>query len=164
MFVRPADLEPFSSIASAKAVEMIADAEAMAILAAPCLPGLLLAPEGETGDAQAVREAKLSAVKAILRAAVLRWHDAGSGGVTQTSLTAGPFGTQQTVDANRPKGLYWPSELEQLRGICTSAETGKAFTIDTAPQFGAHSRACGVYFGAACSCGYDIAGVPIYEL
>ena len=163
LFIASRDLEPFSTIPLAKATEMISDAEAMAVLAAPCLPSMLVGPEGETVDARASREAKLAAVKAILRAAVLRWNDAGSGGVTQTSLTAGPFGSQQTIDPTRPKGLFWPSEIEQLRGICTTAETGKAFAIDTAPQYGAHSRACSVYFGAACSCGYDIAGAPIYE-
>jgi hypothetical protein len=160
MFITPDDLAPFASIDATKAAAMIADAEAMAILVAPCLPGLTTAPDGETEADAAVREARLSAVKAILRGAILRWEDAGSGAVQQQ--TAGPF--SQTVTPQARKSMFWPSEIEQLQGICSSQDTGKAFTIDTAPAGLYHSPICALYWGAGyCSCGADIAGRPIYE-
>ena len=133
MFITPEDLEPFAIIAEAKAAAMIADAESMAILTAPCLPGLTTAPEGETPEAEALRLAKLNAVKAILRGAILRWDDAGSGAVQTAQEQMGPFGVQQTVTPQVRRSMFWPSEIEQLQGICSSGEKGKAFTLDTAP-------------------------------
>ena len=39
-----------------------------------------------------------------------------------------------------------------------------AFSIDTAPSGSGHLLWCSYYFGATyCSCGYDLAGSPIYE-
>ena len=44
-------------------------------------------------------------------------------------------------------------------------DSGKAFSIDTAPNSTAHLPWCSLEMGAAyCSCGVDIAGYPIYEL
>jgi len=163
-FITPADLVPFATIDAAKAAAMIADAESMAILAAPCLPGLTTAPEGETPEAEALRLAKLAAVKAILRGAILRWEDAGSGATQTTQEQLGPFGAQATFTPTR-KSMFWPSEIEQLQGICSSGEKGKAFTLDTAPtDVGVHLPWCALMFGATyCSCGVDIAGAPIFE-
>lgn len=165
MFITPAALVPFATIDAAKAAEMIADAESMAILAAPCLPGLITAPEGETPEAEALRLAKLAAVKAILRGAILRWEDAGSGALQTRQEQIGPFGAQNTVAPLVRKSMFWPSELEQLQGICSSGEKGKAYSLDTAPGgASAHLPWCALMFGATyCSCGVDIAGVPIFE-
>ena len=58
MFITPDDLAPFAIIDATKAAAMIADGEAMAILAAPCLPGLITAPDGETEADAAVRQAR----------------------------------------------------------------------------------------------------------
>lgn len=164
MFITRTDLEPFAVIAEAKADAMIADAESMAILTAPCLPGLVTAPEGETPEAAALRLAKLAAVKAILRGAILRWQDAGAGALQTRQEQIGPFGAQATVTPLR-KSMFWPSELEQLQGICASGEKGKAYSLDTAPgDCGPHLPWCSLMFGATyCSCGADIAGVPIFE-
>lgn len=116
-FISPDDLTPFASIDTAKAVAMIEDAEAMAVLAAPCL---LDAPSAE----------KIAAAKAILRGAILRWHDAGTGVVQQTQV--GPFG--QSLDTRQVrKGMFWPSEIEQLQQLCRAAPAGGAFEVDTAP-------------------------------
>lgn len=117
MFLTPEDLAPFADIDEAKALAMIEDAEAMAVLAAPCI--------AESSD-----PAVLAAVKAILRTAILRWNDSGSGAVTQQ--TAGPF--SQTIDTtNIRRGLFWPSEVDQLRNLCTDGTSGKAFEVDTMP-------------------------------
>jgi hypothetical protein len=164
-FITPADLAPFATIDAAKAAAMIADAESMAILAAPCLPGLTTPPEGETPEAEVLRLAKLAAVKAILRGAILRWEDAGSGAVQTSQEQTGPFGVQQTIAPQARKSMFWPSEIESLQGICASGEKGKAYSLDTAPGgCSGHLPWCSLMFGATyCSCGVDIAGEPIFE-
>ena len=127
MYLDPVDLAPFATIPEAKALAMIADAEAMAVSVAPCLV---------SGDPMTSEQ--VAAVRAILRRAVLRWHETGTGMVTQQS--AGPF--QQSIDTTRsaPRGLFWPSEITELQGICqqvTGATGGRgAFSIDTSPSRG----------------------------
>ena len=150
MFIIPADLIPFApDIDPVKAEAMIEDAEAMAILAAPCLE------EGLTA-------AKMGAVKAILRGAILRWRDAGTGAIQQTQV--GPFG--QSLDTRQQrKGMFWPSEIEQLQSLCATSDPSKAYAVDTVGGCSAHLPWCSLMFGALyCSCGVDIAGVPIFEL
>ena len=156
-FIAEADLAPFATIDVAKAAAMIEDAEAQAILVAPCLPGLLTAPVDETTEAEALRLAKLSASKSILRAAILRWDEAGTGAV-QTQVT-GPF--SQTTQYQARRGMFWPSEIEQLQGICTAP--AKSFAVDTVPTVTVHAVWCDISLGGTtCSCGADIAGYPIY--
>ena len=154
MFLTPEDLAAFATIDSAKAEQMIEDAEAMALLAAPCLSG-------------ALTSAQAAGVKAVLRQALMRWQDAGSGAVTQQQ--AGPW--MQSVDTRQErKGMFWPSEIAQLRDICagfSGADSTGAYTIDTAPSWGGrHSPFCSLMFGALyCSCGSDINNYegPLYE-
>lgn len=162
LFIDNFDLAPFATIPEAKAAAMVEDAEAMAILAAPCLPDLLTAPGGELPADAARRLAKVAALKAILRGAILRWFDAGSGAVQ--SQTAGPFG--QTIDTRvQRKAMYQPSELEQLQGLCQSSEAGKAFAVDTVGASSYHQPWCSLSLGALyCSCGADLTGgYPLYE-
>lgn len=150
-FIEASDLAPFATIAEPKAEAMIADAEAMAVLTAPCITD------------EAFSAAKKAAVKAILRAAILRWNDSGSGAVT--SKTAGPFG--QTIDTTRTRrALFWPSEIEQLQDMCSETGTSSAFAVDTVGLWGAivHSQSCDLYFGGQdCSCGAVLTqGYPLY--
>ena len=148
-FITTDDLAPFATITTAKALAMIDDAEAMALLTAPCLSDL------------ALDDPKRAAARAIIRGAILRWHDAGSGAVQQTQV--GPFG--QSIDTRQTRrAMFWPSEIEQLQRLCASGSTGKAFDIDTTSTSVLHLPWCSLYFGATyCSCGVDIAGEPIYE-
>lgn len=113
----PSDLAPFAKIEEAKAVEMIADAEALALRVAPCL--------GESPD-----QSLLDAAKAILRRAILRWHDTGSAG-TQSGKqqTAGPFTSNETWQVSGSRGLFFPSEISDLQALCRS-RSGKAFVVD----------------------------------
>lgn len=150
LFITPGDLTPFAAIDAAKAAAMIEDAESMALLVAPCL-GAVPMPEGVVGP-----------VKAILRGAILRWHEAGTGVVQQTQV--GPFG--QSLDTRQVRrGMFWPSEIEQLQGLCSTGDKGKAFGVDTVGSVSAHLPWCALMFGATyCSCGVDIAGEPIFEL
>lgn len=116
-FIDPDDLVPFADIPAAKAAAMVADAEAKAVLTAPCIADL------------AADDPKRAAVRATLRAAILRWHDAGSGVVQQTQV--GPFG--QSIDTRQArKTMFWPSEIEELQGICRGP-AGRAFETDTMP-------------------------------
>lgn len=113
-FIATNDLDPFASIEYTKAQAMIDDAEAMAVLVAPCI--------------LAVGFAYPDAVKAILRGAILRWNDAGSGAIS--AQTAGPFG--QTLDTRQErKGMFWPSEIEQLQNLCADIGGG-AYTTSLA--------------------------------
>lgn len=113
-FLDVSDLEAFATIDAAKAAAMIEDAEAMALLAAPCIAA--------GGFAYG------SAVRAILRGAVLRWNDSGSGALQ--AQTAGIFG--QTLDTRQERrGMFWPSEIVALQGLCANAHGG-AYTVSLA--------------------------------
>lgn len=115
-FLNVTDLAPFATIDAAKAEAMIDDAEAMAVLAAPCITAV-----GFTNTA---------AVKAILRGAVIRWNEAGSGALQ--AQQAGPFG--QTLDTRQERrGMFWPSEIVQLQGLCAGAEGGTYTTSLAGP-------------------------------
>lgn len=101
-----------------------------------------------------------AAVKAILRGAIMRWNDAGSG--AKSSVTAGPF--SETIDTTvSRRGMFWPSEITNLQSVCSDGQSGKAFSIDTVNFNGVHADWCSINFGAAyCSCGADIAGFPLW--
>jgi hypothetical protein len=147
VFLEPTD---FPDLADAET--LIDDAEALAMLSAPCLREQL-DPEGF----------KFRAARAILRGAVLRWSDAGNGAIAQQ--TAGPFATTTTTQVRR--NSFWPSEITDLQKVCRGENTGKAYSVDTAPPLaGVHSLLCSTTFGGPCSCGADIGGDegPLYEL
>ena len=133
------DLTPFATIEEFKADAMVADAIALATMAAPCLDNADLTP------------AQIAAAKAVLRAAVLRWHDSGSGAITQQVV--GPF--QQFVDTKQARrSMFWPSEITALQRICKGGSDGGAFSIDTAASSPMlfHSVFCS-YAGGGCTCG-----------
>jgi hypothetical protein len=143
------DLLPFCpGLAQDKADAMIADAMAMARLVAPCIDDDDF-PHSEPA-------------KAIIRGAIIRWHEAGQGELqARTAL-----GFSQTLDTRVPRRtMYWPTEIEQLQKLCSDPadENDKAFSYDTVPRWTQHDKACSLMFGASyCSCGADIAGRPIY--
>jgi hypothetical protein len=113
-FLEPSDLAPFAAIDAAKAEAMVADAEALAVLAAPCL----LSDDFAYADA----------AKAILRSAVLRWHETGSGALQ--AQTMGPFGaTYDTRQVRR--GMFQPDEIVALQNLCSSNQGG-AYTLSLA--------------------------------
>ena len=145
----PDDLAPFATIPEEKADAMIDDALALAARVAPCIL---------TDDFQYA-----AAAKAILRGAILRWNDAGTGAAVQQS--AGPFGVSFDNRQVR-RGMFWPSEIEELQKLCQGSESSGAFSVDTAPCLGGgHMPWCSLLFGANyCSCGADLSGgVPLYE-
>lgn len=149
--IDPIDLEPFADIPAAKAEAMIADALAMARLAAPCIDNADFAHP--------------DAALAIIRGAILRWNEAGTGVRTQVSDTVGPFTYSESYQQPQRRALFWPSEIEQLKKLCADSSVGKAFSYDTAGGASVtHAEMCSLYFGAAdCSCGAVLAGAPLWE-
>lgn len=154
-YISSDDLTIFADIDGDKTDAMIADAVAQAVLVAPCL-----AVEDD------LDEIYLPAVKSVLRAAILRWNEAGTGALSQQ--TAGPF--SMAVDTRQQRrSLFWPSEIEQLQRICQaiSGDDAGIFSIDTAPSCTTqHAEVCAINFDADyCSCGavLTLAG-PLWEL
>ena len=152
-FLEPSDLTPFADIDTAKAEAMIDDAEAQAMLVAPCLGYPDLDPT--------LTDIQIAAVRSYLRGAILRWNEAGTG--IRQSVTTGPFG-ETTDTTQQRKGMFWPSEITNLQGVCSNGDSAKAFSVDTVGYCGNHSPICALAFGALyCSCGADIAGFPLFE-
>lgn len=114
-YIIPDDLVPFANIPADRAAAMIEDASAQAILAAPCL-----------GDESQLTGPQRAAVKSVLRRAILRWEEAGAGG-SRKSLTeaSGPFQRGETWESSGSQGLFWPSEIGELQGVCQQV-TGAA--------------------------------------
>lgn len=149
---------PTAVAANELAAVMVAGANARATRVAPCL-----AWADEDVDHPAPTVDQLAEAKLVLIGAVKRWAEAGSGAVVQQA--AGPF--SQAVDTRQRTGFnLWPSDIESLQAICaTGGEVRGIFSVDTAPLGGEHLPWCSINFGALyCSCGYDIAGEPIFEL
>lgn len=148
----PSDLAPFAAISAVKAQAMIDTALARAARVAPCIRDESLSDD----DAEAA--------KGIIRDAVLRWDESGNGALVQQ--TAGPF--SQAVDNRMQcRGLFWPSEIEELQAICAAHAGGEptgAFAVDTAlGGVTTHAEWCSINFGANyCDCGAAIAGYPIF--
>ena len=141
-----ADLEPFAEIDPIKADAMIADALAMAAVVAPCI----------TDDTFAYD----AAAKAIVRGAILRWNDSGTGAFSQQG--AGPF--QVSYDNRQPRrSLFYPSEISQLQDLCKESGSEQAYTVDTVSTTIQHADWCSINFGANyCDCGASLAGYPIF--
>lgn len=152
-FLDVSDLTAFAAIPEAKALLMIEDATAMAVLAAPCL------------ELTTLTDNQVSAIRAVLRGAVLRWAETGSGAMS--AQTAGPFSA--TVDTRQERrGMFWPSEITQLQNICGGTPKSGAFAVDTVGSLMyAHAEICALNFGATyCSCGAVLTGnaYPLYEV
>lgn len=144
------DLLPFApNIDEGKAEAMIEDALALAARVAPCILEPAFEHEG--------------AARAILRGAILRWNDSGSGAIV--SQAAGPF--SQTIDTSQVRrSMFWPSEIKDLQELCGRPNAAKAFSVDMAAAGGgAHAEACSLRFGADyCSCGVWLTrSFPLWE-
>jgi hypothetical protein len=112
----PDDLAPFASIEEEKAQAMIDDALALAARVAPCI----LDDDFEFEDAG----------RAIIRGAILRWNDQGSGAVPH--LQAGPYLMQPQTNQPR-RSLFFPSEITELAALCDAGPTRRAYMVDLIP-------------------------------
>lgn len=159
-FLTIEDLAVFVQIDEAKAAAMIEDAEAQAVMVAPCL-----------AEPEKLTAAQIAATKGILRRAILRWHESGaSGNVRSVQETVGSFSNSTTWESQTSRGLYWPTEITGLQDICKQAtgSTGaKAFGIDTAGHrgLGNHMPWCSITWGDWCSCGayLTVERYPLWE-
>lgn len=143
------DLTPFvADLDPVKGQAMIDDALARAAVVAPCIL---------SGDFEYE-----AAAKAIIRGAILRWNDSGTGAFS--SIQTGPFGVTGDTRTER-KSMFWPSEIDELKSLCgATSGAGKAFSVDTVAAGTVHSDTCSLNFGATyCSCGADIAGFPLFD-
>lgn len=101
----PADFEDFDlPVPDGRLLVMIEDAMATATMHAPCL----------SGD---VTPATAAAVKAIVRGAIVRQAESGSG-----ALQSETFGSHSYTLDNRQQrtGMFWPSEIAQLQSLCAA--------------------------------------------
>lgn len=114
------DLQKFApELQQAQAEDMIATAWARAQQAAPCLKD----------EATELDPSDVEIVKDVLRSAILRWDDRGSGAVAQR--TAGEYG--ETFRAGE-SNLFRPNEIRDLRSVCGNVrKRGRASTISTVP-------------------------------
>lgn len=143
----PGDLAPFATIDAAKAQAMIDDALALAARVAPCI----LNDDFAHPDA----------AKAILRGAVLRWNEAGTGALQTRAVGA----VSEGYDTRQQRRtMFWPSEITDLERLCADDAGAKAFAVDTVPTGTIHAVTCALNFGATyCSCGADLTGLyPLY--
>ena len=109
----PSDLTPFAAIEAEKAQAMIDDAMALAARVAPCINSADFAYE--------------AAARAIIRGAILRWNETGTGAMQ--AQTAGPFGV--TVDTRQQRrGMFWPSEIAELQALCGAS--ANVYTVSLA--------------------------------
>lgn len=106
--------------------DYIADAWARALSVAPCL-GLDSFPPVEK------QVEKTAQVKAIMRAVILRWHEAQAGGVTGKTQMAGPYQQSVQLDARPKRGFnLLPAEIVDFQRLCE--KKGRPFSIDTIPD------------------------------
>lgn len=137
---------------------MIATVWSRAQTLAPCLK--VEAPDPNPLD----DPTNVEVVKSVLRAAVLRWDETGSGGVT--SRRANEY--QESL-SEYSGGLFRPDEIATLRALCTDYRSQKANTILTAPigsLYVQHALWCSITFGGNfCDCGAELtaSGLPLWS-
>lgn len=110
-------------------------------------------------DISTISEMKLDyVVREAVVAYVKRPDDA-----TQISVTVDDGTTARTYQSGKGR-IDILDEWWRMLGLIDASESG-AFSIDMLPTVGApHLPWCSLMMGANyCSCGVDIAGVPIYE-
>lgn len=145
-------------IEEAVADSMIAITWARATKIAPCLKEMTW-----TDDVEAVGYEDTQLVIGILQGVVLRWSEAGNGGVTQQAA-----GDYQQTNSGYAGGLFRPDEIRDLQQLCEDTRsTYRASTIPTGadPVYVQHAEWCAVRFGTSpvtlCDCGAEISGTGL---
>lgn len=118
MTLTPADFKAWDQAQDEpeKLKVLIEDALATAAIVAPCI--------NEPDFTYTI------AAKAILREAVLRRLDAGTGAVTTYQTSTGPYGETQTVDTRLRRTIFQPSDVQELERLC------KLYRGDSGPRAG----------------------------
>lgn len=110
---------PLPSLNPLDAQQYINDALARAAIVAPCI-----------NDAD-LSEAKIAGFKAIIRAAIVRRVEGGSGAVTTQGV--GPYSF--VTDTRRTSGgMFQPVEIKDLQTLCRAPTDARAHTLDTTPE------------------------------
>lgn len=98
---------------------LLRDGLAMARMIAPCIDE----PDFAFADV----------ASAIIRSAVLRWAESGSGAVQSESQSAGPFSQSVTFDTRQTRrSLFYPSERAELEKLCRQNAQG-VYAVDAVP-------------------------------
>lgn len=136
--LNPSDILAFNNDLDEHVVEiLIKDGLAMARRVAPCLDD----PDFAYADAAV----------AIIRGAVLRWAESGSGAVSSQQFTAGPFGQSTSFDTRQTRrSLFFPSEIKELESLCSDHGTGPG-AIDTLPVPKRRCAGCDYLVGSVSS-------------
>ena len=103
---------------------------------------------------------KLLAVDYVVMQAVMAVAEAPKPGVVQETVTVDEASISERFSRTPRRVTILPGWWTML-----GVGSGRAFTINMAPgDHSGHLPWCSLSMGAAyCSCGVDIAGVPIYE-
>lgn len=116
--ITPDELRAYGLDISDKTAELfIRDAIAMAVTIAP---GLKTADQ-DTQDAAA----------GVIRGAIVRWAESGSGGVASQAKTMGPFTTQESY--RQRSSMFFPSEEALLKRLADSASR-RVWAVDMLPD------------------------------
>ena len=116
--ITPAELRAYGLDITDETAELfIRDAVAMAVTIAP---GLKTADQ-DTQDAAA----------GVIRGAIVRWGEAGAGGISSRLQVAGPF-TQQEAYRQRTS-MFFPSEEALLKRLADSASR-RVYSVDMLPD------------------------------
>lgn len=151
-YLTPEDFTAFTIDAALLPV-LIEDAEVYATLAAPPL-----------ANPASLTDAQRAQVKTVLRRAVVREADSGTGAKIQE--TAGQY--SYTVDSRTARSTSFLTEEEEalLQGIVGTTRGNTVFSLDVTPTLSTseHLPWCDLMFGGTvCTCGVAIAGYPLYE-
>ena len=122
LYLQPADFTALVEIEAPRLVILIEDAETFATMAAPPL-----------ADPEALTEQQRAQARTILRRAVVRESDAGSGAKTQEM--AGPY--SYTVDTRNSRSVSFLTDEEEdaLRAVVGLVKSHQAFNTDVTPAF-----------------------------
>lgn len=133
--IDPSDVLVFNPDLDEKVVAiLIKDGLAMARRVAPCI---------DEDDF-----AYPDAAAAIIRSAVLRWAESGSGALASESKTSGPYSVQTSFDTRQTRrSLFFPSEIRELEALCATNKNG-AFAFDTIPQITPRCKDCDYIVGS----------------
>lgn len=86
--------------------------------------------------ADSLSDPQLAVARAVIRKAVARWADSGSGGVTTKTRTTGPLQSSETYEARGDRPLFYDSEIAELKGIFTpDGVTAKKKAFSVSPVF-----------------------------
>jgi hypothetical protein len=122
LYLQPADFTALVETEADRLAILIEDAETFAVMAAPPL-----------ADPEALTEQQRAQARTILRRAVVRESDSGTGAKVQEA--AGPY--SYTVDTRTASRVSFLTDEEEdaLRGVVGIVKSHQAFNTDVTPSW-----------------------------